>query len=138
MFAPLAPSCSVLLQAGSLCKARFWPLWAVSEPQSPSESIVGSRQEPLTPRLACRADELWIPNTERPEWLDGTLPGDRGFDPLGLAKPGDFLQVLNGQDSRTMHCMCHLVLGQMASGLRCRVQGQYLKGRGMAQPSHHA
>lgn len=42
-------------------------------------------------------DELWIPNTERPEWLDGTLPGDRGFDPLGLAKPGDFLQV--GLDS---------------------------------------
>ena len=43
--------------------------------------------------MHCGADELWIPNTERPEWLDGTLPGDRGFDPLGLAKPGDFLQV---------------------------------------------
>lgn len=38
-------------------------------------------------------DTLWLPNTERPAWLDGSLPGDRGFDPLGLAKPGEFLQV---------------------------------------------
>ena len=25
--------------------------------------------------------------------LAGELPGDRGFDPLGLAKPGEFLQI---------------------------------------------
>lgn len=36
---------------------------------------------------------LWLPNTERPAWLDGSLPGDRGFDPLGLAKPTEYLQV---------------------------------------------
>ncbi|BDA44939.1 Chlorophyll a-b binding protein CP29 [Coccomyxa sp. Obi] len=38
-------------------------------------------------------DALWLPNTERPAWLDGSLPGDRGFDPLGLAKPTEYLQV---------------------------------------------
>lgn len=38
------------------------------------------------------ADPLWLPNTERPEWLDGSLPGDRGFDPLGLSKPAEYLQ----------------------------------------------
>eukprot|EP01023_Acetabularia_acetabulum_P067101 TRINITY_DN917_c0_g1_i2.p2 TRINITY_DN917_c0_g1~~TRINITY_DN917_c0_g1_i2.p2 ORF type:complete len:287 (-),score=74.02 TRINITY_DN917_c0_g1_i2:212-1072(-) len=38
-------------------------------------------------------DALWLPNTVRPVWLDGTLPGDRGFDPLGLAKPAEYLQV---------------------------------------------
>lgn len=38
-------------------------------------------------------DALWLPSTTRPEWLDGTLPGDRGFDPLGLAKPGTFVQM---------------------------------------------
>ncbi|BDA44927.1 Chlorophyll a-b binding protein CP29 [Coccomyxa sp. Obi] len=38
-------------------------------------------------------DALWLPNTERPAWLDGSLPGDRGFDPLGLAKPAEYLQV---------------------------------------------
>merc|ERR1711964_849936 len=37
-------------------------------------------------------DALWLPNTSRPSWLDGSLPGDRGFDPLGLAKPVEYLQ----------------------------------------------
>ena len=36
---------------------------------------------------------LWLPNTTRPEWLDGSLPGDRGFDPLGLARPSDFVVI---------------------------------------------
>lgn len=35
---------------------------------------------------------LWLPNTNRPAWLDGSLPGDRGFDPLGLSKPSEYLQ----------------------------------------------
>lgn len=42
---------------------------------------------------------LWYPGASRPPWLDGTLPGDRGFDPLGLAKQVQYLQVdLDGQD----------------------------------------
>jgi len=36
---------------------------------------------------------MWLPDTESPPWLDGTMIGDRGFDPLGLAKPQEFLQV---------------------------------------------
>lgn len=40
-----------------------------------------------------QGDSLWLPNTRRPVWLDGSLPGDRGFDPLGLAKPTEYLQV---------------------------------------------
>merc|ERR1719265_2380525 len=39
-----------------------------------------------------KGEALWLPNTSRPEWLDGSLPGDRGFDPLGLAKPVEYLQ----------------------------------------------
>merc|ERR1712072_531419 len=39
-----------------------------------------------------QGDALWLPNTTRPSWLDGSLPGDRGFDPLGLAKPVEYLQ----------------------------------------------
>lgn len=37
-------------------------------------------------------ESLWLPRTERPAWLDGSLPGDRGFDPLGLSKPVEYLQ----------------------------------------------
>ncbi|GIL76474.1 hypothetical protein Vretimale_6014 [Volvox reticuliferus] len=40
-----------------------------------------------------QGDALWLPNTARPEWLDGSLPGDRGFDPLGLAKPSEFVVI---------------------------------------------
>merc|ERR1711985_115561 len=39
-----------------------------------------------------QGDALWLPNTNRPAWLDGSLPGDRGFDPLGLSKPVEYLQ----------------------------------------------
>jgi len=37
-------------------------------------------------------DALWLPSTTRPFWLDGSLPGDRGFDPAGLSKPVEYLQ----------------------------------------------
>ena len=47
---------------------------------------------PLPSRPPTAGDALWLPNTERPAWLDGSLPGDRGFDPLGLAKPVEYLQ----------------------------------------------
>lgn len=43
--------------------------------------------------VASPVDQLWLPNTARPEWLDGTLPGDRGFDPLGLAKRNTFIAI---------------------------------------------
>ena len=38
-------------------------------------------------------EALWLPNVERPAWLDGSLPGDRCFYPLGLSKPTEYIQV---------------------------------------------
>ncbi|XP_056164421.1 chlorophyll a-b binding protein CP29.3, chloroplastic isoform X3 [Syzygium oleosum] len=35
---------------------------------------------------------VWFPGAEPPEWLDGTMVGDRGFDPFGLGKPAEYLQ----------------------------------------------
>lgn len=35
---------------------------------------------------------VWFPGAKRPEWLDGTMIGDRGFDPFGFAKPAEYLQ----------------------------------------------
>lgn len=34
----------------------------------------------------------WESNPEPPAYLDGTLPGDAGFDPFGLSKPVEYLQ----------------------------------------------
>jgi light-harvesting complex II chlorophyll a/b binding protein 4 len=36
---------------------------------------------------------LWFPGAQAPEWLDGSLPGDYGFDPLSLGKSPEYLQV---------------------------------------------
>ncbi|KAK7305859.1 hypothetical protein VNO77_43771 [Canavalia gladiata] len=35
---------------------------------------------------------VWFPGAQPPEWLDGTMIGDRGFDPFGFAKPAEYLQ----------------------------------------------
>ncbi|KAG0467681.1 hypothetical protein HPP92_018670 [Vanilla planifolia] len=35
---------------------------------------------------------LWYPGAKAPDWLDGTLVGDYGFDPFGLGKPAQYLQ----------------------------------------------
>lgn len=35
---------------------------------------------------------LWYPGAKAPEWLDGSLVGDYGFDPFGLGKPAEYLQ----------------------------------------------
>ncbi|KAL8152197.1 hypothetical protein V2J09_009957 [Rumex salicifolius] len=35
---------------------------------------------------------VWYPGAKAPEWLDGSMVGDRGFDPFGLAKPAEYLQ----------------------------------------------
>jgi light-harvesting complex II chlorophyll a/b binding protein 4 len=35
---------------------------------------------------------VWFPNAKIPEHLDGSMIGDRGFDPLGLGKPAEYLQ----------------------------------------------
>lgn len=36
---------------------------------------------------------MWLPNADPPAYLDGTMIGDRGFDPLGLSKPVEYLQM---------------------------------------------
>lgn len=43
--------------------------------------------------VVSRATErpLWYPGTKAPAWLDGTLPGDYGFDPLGLGSDPETL-----------------------------------------------
>ncbi|KAK9811266.1 hypothetical protein WJX72_000882 [[Myrmecia] bisecta] len=70
---------------------------AIKKVAAPAQKA--AKKVPVAPTRGTRrsgkfqGDELWLPNTQRPVWLDGSLPGDRGFDPLGLARPAEYLQV---------------------------------------------
>merc|ERR1719321_335424 len=69
----------------------------VTRPASrPSPKLKQAKTQPVLKGGAgyrkYEGDALWLPNTSRPSWLDGSLPGDRGFDPLGLSKPVEYLQ----------------------------------------------
>ncbi|KAG8365879.1 hypothetical protein BUALT_Bualt17G0017900 [Buddleja alternifolia] len=45
---------------------------------------------------------LWFPGSTPPPWLDGSLPGDFGFDPLGLASDPESLKW--NQQAELVHC----------------------------------
>ncbi|XWS65859.1 hypothetical protein CRYUN_Cryun05aG0150000 [Craigia yunnanensis] len=56
----------------------------------------GTKKAPSPPKKAAPkppSDRLvWFPGANPLEWLDGTMIGDRGFDPFGFAKPAEYLQ----------------------------------------------
>lgn len=59
--------------------------------------------------MSMMANSKSIPFMPQPEKLDGTMPGDVGFDPLGLSNIDiDFTQVRSGS---TRGCCCDI--GQM-------------------------
>lgn len=45
---------------------------------------------------------LWFPGSTPPAWLDGSLPGDFGFDPLGLGSDPELLKWF--VQSEIVHC----------------------------------
>lgn len=45
---------------------------------------------------------LWFPGSTPPPWLDGSLPGDFGFDPLGLGSDPEVLKW--NVQSELVHC----------------------------------
>nr|CAD1827380.1 unnamed protein product [Ananas comosus var. bracteatus] len=55
--------------------------WSVKKTHIGATKGVSSVCQPLPPDRP-----LWFPGSSPPEWLDGSLPGDFGFDPLGLGK----------------------------------------------------
>lgn len=47
---------------------------------------------------------LWNPGNPAPEWLDGSMPGDYGFDPLGLGSDPEVLTYF--QQAELVHARC--------------------------------
>ncbi|KAK8968017.1 hypothetical protein KSP40_PGU005239 [Platanthera guangdongensis] len=66
--------------AGGRFQARFGFGFGKNK-KARKKSVPGTGERPL-----------WFPGAKAPEWLDGTLIGDYGFDPFGLGKPAEYLQ----------------------------------------------
>lgn len=59
----------------------------------PAKKAAPAKKQASAPGRGSAAErQLWFPAAEPPAWLDGSMIGDRGFDPLGLAKPAEYLQ----------------------------------------------
>ena len=72
---------------------------------------------PPFPRSPLAGEALWLPNTARPDRLDGSLPCDRGFDPLGLSKPTEYLQIeLDQLDQNAATNKPGRILGSFSTG----------------------
>ncbi|GFY84553.1 chlorophyll a-b binding protein 6 [Actinidia rufa] len=74
--------------------------------QSPSKSkcaalpLLNRRAASTTCRFSMSAD--WMPGQPRPPYLDGSAPGDFGFDPLGLGEVPENLERY--KESELIHC----------------------------------
>ncbi|CAE6078598.1 unnamed protein product [Arabidopsis arenosa] len=64
---------------------------AVSRPDASVRAVAADPDRPI-----------WFPGSTPPEWLDGSLPGDFGFDPLGLSSDPDSLKW--NVQAELVHC----------------------------------
>ena len=55
----------------------------------PKSDPLPSAVQPVAARAASRP--LWLPGSTAPKHLDGSMPGDYGFDPLNLGEDKDAL-----------------------------------------------
>ncbi|VFQ81819.1 unnamed protein product [Cuscuta campestris] len=117
-------SSSSLLAAGKNSRA-FW----TAPPAARSRCASASRRRLLVVAAATAAPQKksWIPavrgggNLVDPEWLDGSLAGDYGFDPLGLGKDPASLkwyreaELIHGRWA--MAAVVGILVGQAWSGV---------------------
>ncbi|ESW11038.1 hypothetical protein PHAVU_009G260200 [Phaseolus vulgaris] len=65
-------------------------------------AAVGGRSSTTVCAVAEPDRPLWFPGSTPPPWLDGTLPGDFGFDPLGLGSDPESLRW--NVQAEIVHC----------------------------------
>ncbi|KAL3382495.1 hypothetical protein AABB24_002159 [Solanum stoloniferum] len=94
---------------------------------APVTARVATPKRFIVAAAAVAPKKSWIPgvkaggNLVDPEWLDGSLPGDFGFDPLGLGKDPAFLkwyreaELIHGRWA--MAAVLGIFVGQAWSGI---------------------
>uniref|UniRef100_A0A7R9VV21 Chlorophyll a-b binding protein, chloroplastic n=1 Tax=Chlamydomonas euryale TaxID=1486919 RepID=A0A7R9VV21_9CHLO len=74
---------------------------ALSMRSSSSSAVAGRRAAAPARAVVARAGGNWAPGTPKPEWLPADMPGNFGFDPLGLGKDSKSLERF--QESEIYH-----------------------------------
>eukprot|EP00245_Coleochaete_scutata_P008220 TRINITY_DN2461_c0_g1_i1.p1 TRINITY_DN2461_c0_g1~~TRINITY_DN2461_c0_g1_i1.p1 ORF type:complete len:246 (-),score=49.92 TRINITY_DN2461_c0_g1_i1:432-1169(-) len=75
------------LSSPALCRSSFLGSTSTLAPRSVR---VGATFSPK--QLKIESKGQWLPGSTSPAYLDGTLPGDNGFDPLGLGEDPENLK----------------------------------------------
>jgi len=81
--------------------------FAVSKVASQQSAVLRKRtslrsKAARTVRVQAADRPLWFPGNDAPSYLDGTLAGDYGFDPLGLGSDPEYLRWY--VQSELIHC----------------------------------
>ena len=111
-------------------------LGSCSALQGRSSAQRGRSRQSVTVR-AERAG-LWLPGIEAPKWLDGSLPADRGFDPLGLATDSERLEwFVAGERYNGQWAMAGAagILGQVSAASPLTCCSPQIVRPGMSEPS---
>lgn len=69
---------------------------AISFGKSNGSRVMAATKKTVTKKKAPSSSAgrpLWFPGAKAPEWLDGSIIGDYGFDPLSLGKPAEYVQI---------------------------------------------
>jgi len=69
-------------------------------PSHPTQTPVAAA--PAARAVRANVGAKWYPGTQAPAHLDGTAPGDFGFDPLGLGKDAAVMQRM--KEAELVHC----------------------------------
>jgi len=73
-------------------------------------------------RIVMRAGN-WLPGSEAPSWLPDDLPGNYGFDPLGLCKNPEGLKRFT--ESEVIHCRWAMLGAAGCLGVEALGQGNW-------------
>ncbi|KAK1365113.1 hypothetical protein POM88_040674 [Heracleum sosnowskyi] len=84
------------------CAASAIAAVAFSSNSSQKSAPVKTRSFTTVSAVADPERPIWFPGSTPPAWLDGSLPGDFGFDPLGLGSDPETLKW--NQQAELVHC----------------------------------
>nr|ABK21651.1 unknown [Picea sitchensis] len=115
----LASASSSFFAGGQQLKAeknvsRIYARFSFSGLKKKTKAVAKPKPKPKPKPRAPTGRPLWLPGAKAPEWLDGSLVGDYGFDPLGLGKPSEYLQYEIKKDRLKLAEIKHARLAMVA------------------------